>query len=141
MDPSHVVLSDGRPDGTPPGSAHSAIVSPEGRAVWFGNPLPDTVTTCPSVYGPAEMFADVAAKAVPLDEQKYRLSKGISRIKSNSAVKIGEVIVVSSDYVDYKIAGIVTAEEKGSFTISYIPAGIDTTKNYSLYHWVDGKKL
>ncbi len=79
------------------------------------------------------------ANAVLLDEQKYRLSRGKSLIKSNSEVKIGEVIVVSADYVDFKIAGIVTATEKGSFTISYIPAGIDTIRNYSLYHWVDRK--
>jgi len=81
-----------------------------------------------------------AAKAVLIEEQKHKFSRGKTLIKSNSAVKIGQVIVVSTDYVDYKIAGIVTAAEKGSFTISYVPAGIDTTKNYSLYQWVDSKK-
>ncbi len=104
------------------------------------NPMgPLTVRPDVSVYTYGKT-SGTAAKAVPLDEQKYRLSKGNSRIKSNSVVKMGEVIVVSSDYVDYKIAGIVTAMEKGSFTISYAPAGIDTTKNYRLYHWVDSKQ-
>jgi hypothetical protein len=87
-------------------------------------------------YGKASA---TAAKAVMLDQQKYRLSRGKSRIKTNSSVKMGEVIVASADYVDFKIAGIVTKTEKGSFTISYIPAGIDTLKNYSLYHWVEDK--
>ncbi|MEJ0080584.1 MAG: hypothetical protein WDM78_06415 [Puia sp.] len=84
--------------------------------------------------------AGIAAKAVLLDEQKHKFSKGKTRIQSNSPVRMGEVIVVSADNVDFKIAGIVTASEKGDFTISYIPAGIDTTKNYNLYEWVDSKK-
>ena len=103
------------------------------------NPMgPQTIRPDLSVNGYGKTSA-IAAKAVPLDEQKYKLSRGKSLIKSNASVKTGEVIVASADDVDFKIAGIVTAAEKGSFTISYIPAGIDTVKHYGLYHWVDNK--
>jgi hypothetical protein len=103
------------------------------------NPMgPLTVRPDVAVHTYGKISA-TAAKAVMLDQQTYRLSRGKSRIKTNSAVKMGEVIVASTDYVEYKIAGIVTEAEKGSFTISYGPSGIDTTKKYSLYHWVEDK--
>jgi hypothetical protein len=84
--------------------------------------------------------AATAAKTVLLEEQKHKFTRGKTLIQSKSPVKVGEVIVVSADYVDYKIVGIVTSANNGSFTISYIPAGIDTTKSYSLYEWVVSKK-
>jgi hypothetical protein len=81
----------------------------------------------------------VAARAVPIDKLSHKFSKGQTVIHSDGSVKPGDVIVVTSDYVDYKIAGIVSAVTTGSFTISYSPVGIDTTKLYSIYHWVTDK--
>jgi hypothetical protein len=104
------------------------------------NPLaPLTVRPDVSVYTYGKTDG-TAAKTVLLEEQKHKFSRGKTLIQSKRPVKVGEVIVASADYVDYKIAGIVTSAGNGSFIISYIPAGIDTTKSYSLYEWVDSKK-
>jgi len=51
--PSQVVSSIGRFAVVPPGSAHSMMLSPEGSAVRFGNPVPVMVIVWPSVNGPA----------------------------------------------------------------------------------------
>jgi hypothetical protein len=54
---------------------------------------------------------------------------------------MGEIIIVASDYVDYKVAGIVSAVSNGIFTISYSPADIDTSKSYNIYRWIASKMM
>ncbi|MDP4213694.1 MAG: hypothetical protein Q8918_18335 [Bacteroidota bacterium] len=84
--------------------------------------------------------SNVAAKAVAIDAMKHKFSKTGPRyrsvIHSDSAVKIGSIVVATADFVDYRVAGIVSDTARGNFTISYSPAGIDTSKAYHLYRWV-----
>jgi hypothetical protein len=103
------------------------------------NPMgPQTVRPDLSIYSYGKSD-NVAARAVPIDKLKHKFSKGETVIKSDSLVKMGEIIIVTSDYVDYKVAGIVSVASDGNFTISYSPAGIDTSKSYNIYRWVTGK--
>lgn len=76
--------------------------------------------------------SNVAAKCVPVDAQTHKLP-GI--ISSTGVVVVNEPIVGTYNGVDYKIVGVVTAKTNTGFVISYMPASIDSTKKYSLYHW------
>jgi hypothetical protein len=88
--------------------------------------------------------SSVAGKSVPIDGVKHRFLKNgpkfSSLVHSDSTVKIGDILVVSPDYVDYRVAGIVTAVGNKSFTVSYCPAGLDSAKSYTIYRWVVMKK-
>lgn len=76
--------------------------------------------------------SNVAAKCVPIDGLKHKLN---SIIQSSGKVDLNQVIVASTDGTDYRIAGIVTSANPGSFTISYLPSWVDSNKSYNLYLW------
>ena len=97
------------------------------------NPLGPSI---PSIYA-YPTTSNVAAKNVPLDGLTHKLT---SPILSDSTVTLNEPIVGTTNFIDYKIIGVVTAINKGSFTLSYAPAGLDSTKTYNLYHWITLKK-
>lgn len=106
------------------------------QAYQYGQPIPQSLTT--SAIGstgtilPVQPVSQFAAQAIPIDAQTHKIT---GTILSDSAVTLNEPIVGTYNYVDYKIIGIVTIISPRGFSLSYPPIGLDSTKQYSLYHW------
>ncbi len=108
------------------------------------NPMgPQTIRPGLSRYGYGSN-SGVAAKSVPIDGLMHKFPKNgpklSSLIYSDSLVKMGDIIVVTHDYVDYRVAGVVTALGNKSFTVSYSPLGVDSSKLYAIFRWTPLKK-
>jgi hypothetical protein len=108
------------------------------------NPMgPQTIRPGLSRYGYG-INSGVAAKSVPIDGAMHKFPKNgpklSSLIYSDSLVKMGDIIVVTHDYVDYRVAGVVTALGHKTFTVSYSPVGVDSSKLYAIFRWTPLKK-
>ena len=89
--------------------------------------------------------SNVAGKSVPIDGLMHRFSKSgdhfSSFIQTDSSVRVGDIIVVSPNLVDYRVAGIVSSQNNTGFTVSWSPKGVDSLKSYKIYRWVSIRKL
>jgi hypothetical protein len=108
------------------------------------NPMgPQTIRADLPVYAYG-VGSNVAGKVIRVDGLKHKFSKTgpklTSVIQSDSSVKVGDIIVATPNYVDYRVAGIISAVGTGNFTVAYSPVGVDTSKSYSLYRWTPVKK-
>ncbi|HCL84908.1 MAG TPA: hypothetical protein DIC22_13090 [Chitinophagaceae bacterium] len=83
--------------------------------------------------------SNVAARNVLLDGNPHKITRTgpnfSTVIKSDSSVKLNDVILATYDRVIYRAAGIVTRISPGQFTLSYTSPDIDSTKNYFIYLW------
>jgi hypothetical protein len=85
----------------------------------------------PSIYKYGQ-GSDVAGNIVYFDQSRHDITQPII---TKGIVTVGEAIVGTSNFIDFKVLGVVQLVEPNGFTLGYTDPSIDLTKQYYLGQW------